>query len=37
MELTAWGKIDKMDKLDRERIESFISAYYNKGPEKTQE
>ncbi|MBI2405444.1 DUF3105 domain-containing protein [Candidatus Microgenomates bacterium] len=35
--LTAWGRIEKMDSFDRERIKTFISAFHNKGPEKTQE
>lgn len=35
--LTSWGRIDKFDKFDRERIEQFISAYHNNGPEKTVE
>ena len=33
--LTAWGKIDKMDKFDENRIRAFIDAYHNKGPEQT--
>lgn len=35
--LTAWGRIDKMDSLDRARIEEFIKAFHNRGPEQTQE
>lgn len=35
--LTAWGKIDKLDRFDEKRIENFISTYHNQGPEKTQE
>ena len=35
--LTAWGRIEKMDSFDREWIKTFISAFHNKGPEKTQE
>lgn len=33
--LTAWGRIDKMDSVDRERIETFIKAFHNKGPKQT--
>ena len=35
--LTAWGRIDKMDSVDKERIEAFIKAYHNRGPEQTAE
>lgn len=35
--LTAWGKIDKLDSVDKERIEAFIKAYHNRGPEQTVE
>ncbi|MBI2007311.1 MAG: DUF3105 domain-containing protein [Candidatus Blackburnbacteria bacterium] len=35
--LTSWGRIDKMDDFDKKRIESFIRAWENKGPEKTVE
>ena len=35
--LTSWGRIDKMDSLDKGRIEVFIKAFHNKGPEKTME
>lgn len=35
--LTAWGRIDKMDSVDKGRIEAFIKAFHNKGPEKTME
>ncbi len=35
--LTAWGRIDKMDEVDENRILRFIRAYHNKGPEKTME
>ncbi|MFQ5794557.1 MAG: DUF3105 domain-containing protein [Candidatus Bipolaricaulia bacterium] len=31
--LTAWGRIDKFDEFDRDRIEAFIQAYRNQGPE----
>ena len=33
--VTAWGRIDKLDEFDEERIERFIKAYHNQGPEKT--
>lgn len=35
--LTAWNHIDKFDDLDEQRIENFIDAFRNKGPEKTVE
>lgn len=35
--LTAWGRIDKMDSADKGRIETFIRAYHNRGPEQTVE
>jgi hypothetical protein len=35
--LTAWTKLDKMDKFDEGRIRAFIAAYHNKGPEQTME
>jgi hypothetical protein len=35
--LTAWGKIDKMDQVDENRILRFIRAYHNRGPERTME
>ena len=35
--LTAWGRIDKMDSVDKEKIEAFIKAYHNRGPEQTAE
>ncbi len=35
--LTAWGRIDKMNKVDSDRILRFIRAYHNKGPERTME
>ncbi len=35
--LTAWGRIDKMEKLDKERIVRFITAFRDQGPEKTVE
>lgn len=33
--LTAWGKIDKLNRMDGSRIERFIKAYRDQGPEKT--
>ena len=35
--VTAWGRIDKMDSVDKTRIEEFIKAFHNRGPEQTQE
>lgn len=35
--LTAWGRIDKMDFFDKERITKFIKAFHNRGPEQTTE
>ena len=35
--LTAWGRIDKLNGVDKERIETFIKAYHNRGPEQTVE
>ncbi len=35
--LTAWGKIDKMETVDKNRINAFIASYHNKGPEQTVE
>jgi len=35
--VTAWGRIDKMDSLDKDRITVFIKAFHNRGPEQTQE
>lgn len=41
--LTAWGRLDKfnpsfnLSNEDKKRIESFIDAYKNKGPEQTME
>lgn len=35
--LTAWNRIEKLDKLDKERIRNFIKAFHNLGPEKTDE
>lgn len=35
--LTAWSYIDKFDKFDKGRIERFVDAHLNNGPEKTME
>ena len=35
--LTAWGRIDKLNSVEKERIEAFIKAFHNQGPEKTTE
>jgi hypothetical protein len=35
--LTAWGRIEKLDSVDGERIKVFIKAFHNKGPEQTPE
>lgn len=35
--LTAWQFIDKFDAFDAKRIERFIDAHLNQGPEKTME
>lgn len=35
--LSAWGRIDKLDGVDKQRIETFIKAFHNRGPEKTME
>lgn len=35
--LTAWNYIDKFDALDKARIEKFIDAHLNNGPERTME
>ena len=35
--LTAWGRIDKLNDFDDARIEEFIKAYHNRGPEQTVE
>jgi hypothetical protein len=35
--ITAWGRIEKLDSVDKEKIEAFIKAYHNKGPEQTVE
>lgn len=35
--LTAWGRIDKFDQFDEQRIIRFIDSFRNKGPEQTME
>lgn len=35
--LTAWGRIDKMEKVDKKRIVDFINAFRDHGPEQTME
>jgi hypothetical protein len=35
--LTAWGRIDKMDSYDEDRIEAFVRRWRNRGPENTPE
>lgn len=35
--LTAWGRIDKSNDFDEQRIKAFIKAYRDKGPEQTME
>jgi len=35
--LTAWTYIDKLQIFDKERIEKFIDAHFNQGPEQTME
>lgn len=35
--LTAWGRILKLQSVDKEAIESFIKAFHNRGPEQTME
>lgn len=35
--LTAWNYLDKFDNFDASRIEKFIDAHLNMGPEKTME
>lgn len=35
--LTAWHYLDKFDQFDESRIEKFIDAHLNMGPEKTME
>ncbi len=33
--VTTWDRIDKMDTFDKKRIQAFIEAFHNKGPEQT--
>lgn len=35
--LTAWNRIERLDKVDNAKILEFIKAFHNKGPEKTVE
>lgn len=35
--LTAWNRIEKLDRIDNQKILEFIKAFHNKGPEKTVE
>lgn len=35
--LTAWGRIDKIQAFDKERIIRFVTAFRDHGPEKTME
>ena len=35
--LTAWTRLDKFNDFDKKRIEQFIDAYKNQGPERTME
>lgn len=35
--LTAWGRILKLQSLDKEAIEGFIKTFHNRGPEQTME
>ncbi len=35
--LTAWGRIDKLDRFDEGRITAFIDAWRDRGPEQTME
>ena len=35
--LTAWGRILKLDNVDKDKITEFIKAFHNKGPEQTTE
>jgi hypothetical protein len=31
--LTAWGRIDKLSSYDESRVQGFIDAWINQGPE----
>jgi hypothetical protein len=33
--LTAWGRIDKMDSYDEDRVDAFVKRWRNRGPEDT--
>lgn len=35
--ITAWGRIEKFDSVDKQKITAFIKAFHNRGPEQTQE
>lgn len=35
--LTAWGRILKLQNVDKEAIENFINTFHNRGPEQTME
>ncbi len=35
--LTAWGRIDKLDSYDEDRIVAFVKKWRNRGPENTPE
>jgi len=35
--LTAWGRIDKFNAFDEERISKFVKSFQDRGPEKTME
>lgn len=35
--LTAWGRIEKLEKVDKDKISKFVDTYKNKGPEFTVE
>ncbi|MBI3282697.1 DUF3105 domain-containing protein [Candidatus Curtissbacteria bacterium] len=35
--LTAWDRIEKLDKVDKDAITAFIKAFHNRGPEQTRE
>lgn len=35
--LTAWGRMEKLNSVDKNKIKEFIDAFRDKGPEKTNE
>lgn len=35
--MTAWNRIEKLNDFDRSRVEQFINAYRDQGPERTME